>query len=516
MEKKMMEIIAPINAIKSWEGYEIQGHIALYVALEKIKENNKNGNSNDLWNLEIEGKEDFSLIYDGKYISLHQVKSGKVDLKKNDKFAFIAELLQDEVEYGYFHINSTQQIPVDFIDMALDYINELKVELEKPVCNKCDVSNENDYIIIENIKIQTKKASLYQILNHRCKGEKTKSNVQRVITELKVELEKYESIIKLKQDKFFLTYANKNKDEVFLKEWKEKFDNSKQVYSKSVQLIGDILKFLHPDWSFVDTDYCEFVYVQLYAVLKEYISNYFIDKRKNGKCLISFEKICDTIGYNYADRIETLSYKYFIISSAINDVYQEYVENDCEMESCSLCNNNKECNLFELMKKMLIKNKEEKEKFLFNLLLEKPERINNLPSDELIRVQLLEMFKEISSLVIGKKEVVQTMSQAGVKYRLSLDESRDVKRLQRKIQKGIEQSEDKSLLYECNVLITDRLNKEYFKIDGLNVCVLEQQQLDEIKLITENEAINNENYNCYKANVIRLMDAEQAKGELNK
>ncbi len=148
MEKKMMEIIAPINAIKSWEGYEIQGHIALYVALEKIKENNKNGNSNDLWNLEIEGKEDFSLIYDGKYISLHQVKSGKVDLKKNDKFAFIAELLQDEVEYGYFHINSTQQIPVDFIDMALDYINELKVELEKPVCNKCDVSNENDYIII--------------------------------------------------------------------------------------------------------------------------------------------------------------------------------------------------------------------------------------------------------------------------------------------------------------------------------------------------------------------------------
>lgn len=168
------------------------------------------------------------------------------------------------------------------------------------------------------------------------------------------------------------------------------------------------------------------------------------------------------------------------------------------------------------MKKMLIKNKEEKEKFLFNLLLEKPERINNLPSDELIRVQLLEMFKEISSLVIGKKEVVQTMSQAGVKYRLSLDESRDIKRLQRKIQKGIEQSEDKSLLYECNVLITERLNKEYFKIDGLNVCVLEQQQLDEIKLITGNEVINNENYNCYKANVIRLVDAKQAKGELNK
>ena len=39
MEKIMMEIITPINAIMSWEGYEIQGHIALYVALGKIKEN---------------------------------------------------------------------------------------------------------------------------------------------------------------------------------------------------------------------------------------------------------------------------------------------------------------------------------------------------------------------------------------------------------------------------------------------------------------------------------------------
>ena len=84
------------------------------------------------------------------------------------------------------------------------------------------------------------------------------------------------------------------------------------------------------------------------------------------------------------------------------------------------------------MNELLIKNKGEKERLFFNLLLEKPEKINNLPSDELIRVQLIEMFKEISSLSIGKKEIVQTMSQDGVKYRLSLDESRDIKRLQKK------------------------------------------------------------------------------------
>ena len=149
-------------------------------------------------------------------------------------------------------------------------------------------------------------------------------------------------------------------------------------------------------------------------------------------------------------------------------------------------------------------------------MLEKPEKINNLPSDELIRVQLIEMFKEINSLSIGKKEIVQTMSQDGVKYRLLLDESRYIKRLQTKIQKGIEQSEDKSLLFECNVLITDQLNEKYFKFDGSKVSVLEKQQLDEIKSITGNNAIDNENYNCFKPNVIRLINAEQAKGELNK
>ena len=155
-----MEIIAPISAIISWEGYEIQGHIALCIALEKIEKNIKSENANDLWDLEIEGKEDFHFYYDGKYVSMHQVKSGKVNLKENDQFAFIAELLQDEAEYGYFHINSTEKIPVNFIDVALEYISGLKTKLEKPICNKGAVpeKNEEDYIIIENIKPQTKKA----------------------------------------------------------------------------------------------------------------------------------------------------------------------------------------------------------------------------------------------------------------------------------------------------------------------------------------------------------------------
>lgn len=514
----MLEMIAPIDATASWEGYEIQGHIALCVALQKIKDCIISGKGIDLLGLEIEGKEDFSFLYDGKYVSLHQVKSGKVNLKKNEKFAFIAELLQDEVQYGYFHINSAQKIPTDFIDVALEYISDLKIKLDNPVCHKADVTKETeeDYIVIENIRLQTEKASLYNILYQNCKSDKSECNVRIAIGQVKEELEKYELIIKEKRDEFILLNENKNKDEAFLKEWSEKIDDSKQVYEKSARIIRDILVSLHPDWSFIDDDYCNFVYVQLYALLKEYITDHFIEKNKNGKCFISFETICHKIECNYSEKLETLSYKYFIILASINDMYLDFIQNDCAKESCSLCSDKNKCNLFELMNKLLMKNIGAKESILFNLLLQKPEKMNNLPSDELIRAQLIEMFKEITSLSISEREVVQTMSQDGVKYRLSLDESRDVKRLQKKMQKGIEQSEDKSLLYECNVLITDQLSEKYFKIDGSSVCVLEQQQLEEIKSFTGKEVLDNENYNCYKPNVIRLINAEQAKGELNK
>lgn len=75
------------------------------------------------------------------------------------------------------------------------------------------------------------------------------------------------------------------------------------------------------------------LYVQLYAMSKEHVSGFFIKKNKNGTCLVSFEKICNTIERRYTMKMETLTYKYFIISSSINDVHLEYLENDCAMKS---------------------------------------------------------------------------------------------------------------------------------------------------------------------------------------
>lgn len=83
-----MILIEPINAITSWENYEYQGHIALYIALKNIYDLLQKGISISGYDLQIEGEEDFSIRKNDKYISIHQVKAGAVNLESNDKLEF--------------------------------------------------------------------------------------------------------------------------------------------------------------------------------------------------------------------------------------------------------------------------------------------------------------------------------------------------------------------------------------------------------------------------------------------
>lgn len=116
-----MGLIAPISAINSWEGYKYQGNIVLYVTLSHIKKILSKLESLDGYEVQIEGKEDFALLKDEQYKSLHQVKLGTVSLDDNDKFAFIAEIIQNGAELGYFHINSGKSIPNDLKKGVFSY-----------------------------------------------------------------------------------------------------------------------------------------------------------------------------------------------------------------------------------------------------------------------------------------------------------------------------------------------------------------------------------------------------------
>lgn len=56
------------------------------------------------------------------------MKLGAVGLDDNDKFAFIAEIIQNSADLGHFHVNTRESIPNDFLEKACSVISNLTIE----------------------------------------------------------------------------------------------------------------------------------------------------------------------------------------------------------------------------------------------------------------------------------------------------------------------------------------------------------------------------------------------------
>lgn len=512
----MIMIVAPITAIDSWEGYEYQGHVALYVALKNINDLLRDNKSIIGMELQIEGEEDFSIRKDKKYISLHQVKHGAVKLDENDKFSFVIEILQNCADYGYFHITRGKSIPSNFVDATLKHIQKLLKEFDKDILvqNELGDKSEDDYIIIEKIKRNTEKASSYNILNFVCSGKRDRDSIEAAIKSIKEELVFYMNQIKECIDK----HKTNNIDHVYLDTYNYSFDNIVEVRNASYKVIGDILKFVHPDWNFIDKDYFAFVYNQIFIMMKERITHFHIEKKENGKCVMAYKELLDATTNNYHLTFDSIKYQYFKVLNSIKEMYEQYPQkawNNCEVNICSECEDKEKCNLFQQIELLNKKTVEEKEEIIHNLILMTPEpgKSNNLPDDDLISRLLLQMLDEIKSLKIETNNSIQASKNNEEFYRLSLDNSSEVDDLQGRLLNELRKTSDKSLIFECDVLITNHLNKSSFLYDGSNISVLGDEQLKELSGIT-NHTINKMKKDCHRPKVIRLIDRKQAKGEL--
>ena len=147
-----------------------------------------------------------------------------------------------------------------------------------------------------------------------------------------------------------------------------------------------------------------------------------------------------------------------------DSTYAEYPNkswSDCKAENCNECSNVKVCNLFEQINVLNSKTEDEKNQIIHNLLLKTPQvgKNNNLPSDSMISHLFLNLLDEINKLYLSKKNVFQTIKDGEEIYRMTLDGSYDIDDFQKNLKKELEKDTDKSLMYECDVLITDRLNK---------------------------------------------------------
>lgn len=516
-----MLLIEPISAITSWEDYEYQGHIALYMTLKKIFDLLQSGKSISGYNLQIEGEEDFSIREDDKYITLHQVKAGAIKLEPNDKFSFIIGILQNKAEYGWFHISNGKKIPIDFVSTTLDYINMLKKQLNKKVIERKEIpatDKEDNYIVLDKVAGNHKKADVYSIIKYASKNSKDIDKIKSRISDINNALDTYKSIMEKRIQIFKKDNPSLNDDEAFVCAHKEKYDNAKEIRRKAYGVIVEILRMERPNYIFVDVDYAALVYDQLMLYMKKRITDFYIEKNKNGKCILTFDEIVEQIVVDYHEKIDTVAYQYFQVLRSIYDAYAEYPSetwNNCTVSNCIDCQDSSVCNLYKQISILHNKSEDDINQIIHNLILKTPQvgKSNNLPQDSLVSHLFLNLLDEIKTLGLEKSNVYEAIKDGIKKYRLTLDSSYSTNEFQQNLQTALKKEADRSVLYECDVLITDRLREEALFYNGSDVHVLTEKELNEINGITSS-TVEKIKKDCIRPKIIRLIDKNIALGEL--
>ena len=113
METKTIEGIESYStdASPSWNGFNHQGKVAIYVVLKMFREGEISEEDISKYELELEWLEDFSIKKDGRYKSIHQVKTYDDTATSKYKEAIwllLAKLLElDELENAFLHVTQS-------------------------------------------------------------------------------------------------------------------------------------------------------------------------------------------------------------------------------------------------------------------------------------------------------------------------------------------------------------------------------------------------------------------------
>lgn len=107
------------DASFSWNGYNYQGKVGLFIALKKIEELIEAGEDINEYFLELEYLEDFSIKKNDEYITIHQVKtydSSAISKYKEAVWGLLGKLLKfDNIDKAYLHSTSSVELPDDFL-----------------------------------------------------------------------------------------------------------------------------------------------------------------------------------------------------------------------------------------------------------------------------------------------------------------------------------------------------------------------------------------------------------------
>ena len=332
---------------------------------------------------------------------------------------------------------------------------------------------------------------MYNILNFVCAGNKEKNHVIKKIHEVISDLSLYRDKLNGKFDSDIW--------EVFSK----RFTTSASVIENSCKIIEKILKKVNSEGSiFYEDIYYQFIYDKLVILTKKVISAHNTRSEKNS-CKIEFSRLLDLIVKNHKAESNTTEYQYYEFIQLIKDVFEKYpnsARTDCTHSDCVSCPSIDVCNLYHQMMEICNKSYKDKKDFLYKLLLRTPK--NNLPRDTVINNLLITLLKKIDGLKYYDSNVILMKKNQKI-YRLTLDENEYIEDFEDQLQKELsEHHADKFLIYESDVLITDRLNKPDYIYNQQNFNVMGANELNEIVNITS-DSIERQKINYNKSKVMR-------------
>lgn len=519
------ELIAPFSAISSWEGFEFQGHMALNFTFTRMLELIKEKGTIENFYLQIEGEEDFSIINDRKYESIHQVKSGSASVKKRNKFAYICTLLDNPGSLGYFHRTPESNLEDSFLRDTLIHTNSLLAEIDKvkEKLNKEILTNtkDQDDYIEKNIPNSNENGSLKKIFNHVKKKNPYFCN-KCLLENIENKLIYNACLINRKSGYGYKRFSDNDvktkiyNDRLFINDCHD-YSNSLIIIEDSIGLIKDILDIERPKYFFKDDKkYREYIYYKLSYDLHERITKNRIDGANKHKCVIKFIDIYDVITSNLHKEMDSAEHKYYLIMKSINKAIDEYKHpkrNKCEDFICKNCKSyNESCNLNKQINKIKSYNQQDLRKFIRNLILYTPKNDEpfDLPSSKLVYRLLLDTLMKIECLGLNDSFIISAIKDQ-ISYRLILDENYDVDIFIRDLNEERLKYPDEKIIYEEDVLITDQLVEESFNFYREFFTHIDE---DVIARYFKEKSNVRSDYNITKPKEIRLINKEIAIKEL--
>lgn len=511
------KLISQINAIDKWEGFNYQGHLALFYSIKLIKSllssNNYNANILSNYKLQIEGAEDFSILIDKKYISLHQVKSGSVNLSKRDKFCFIIGIMQ-EGSFGYFHVNRNVSVPSNFVESTIEHIDGLLHEIkDKKVVYKSDISKSeyNKFVVIEEIKLNHTKGSLYSILK-TTGNYKNKGDVETSLEGIKESLEGYKKLLIGKSDKDFYEIYDK------------KFNSSEEIKEKSYGIIKEINEVINQGRLFYCNDeYIKNVYKKIYDKLHKEVTKFRDLDSKVDECTLNFSKLYRLIVENNYVVDDTYENQYDQVKNVINDEFSKFIEyKQCKGSDCEGCKNINDCNLNEQINLLLQKNNDDFMDIIYKLILFNPilGKSIKLPGEQLINCMLIDQLFKINKLKLSDSNKFIAFDENNNSYRLSLNEDTILERFIQELNLELKKDDNIPMAFEEDVIITKNLEDKII-IGNDSILYLRNEYVEKVDNI--NNANNkNDFYNTnlktkdvfYKPKEIRLINKDTSINEL--